>query len=133
MKIRSDFITNSSSSSFIVAFTDKVNIPENFLSYFHQMFTIDDAIEALDQNCESDQIFNNIDENFIKAMYQLTDKQLGLLKAAYIDKIEEYDKIVTLLTTKIPVFHVVADWDSKLFKLLNQILKNQNIIEEVTL
>lgn len=130
MKIRCDFVTNSSSSSFIVSASPAVTIPKEFKSAFDKLTTVDEVIEALDKNYETYQIFGNMSEKEIRQKYGLTTMQIGLIKAASLNKAELYDKIIDMINAGQIVYSIVADWDWNLYCDVKDFIHTLTVLEE---
>lgn len=113
MKIRTDFVTNSSSSSFIISYKKDLEIPENQKGFIQKISSIDDI------NKITDLLFDYYDYNdleisddILKNKYHFTDEQLLILKAVKANKEDIIDKILDILKNNDGyIYFGIYDWD----------------------
>lgn len=106
---RNGFVTNSSSSSFIVKNKNQLQIPEK---YQHILKLISNSKEAIDVLYDMTGSFDmDINEDTLKTKYHFTDEQLNMLKAVYIGEEKAYDEIVSALSDSYFVYYLYVDRD----------------------
>ena len=111
MKVRMDFVTNSSSSSFIICSEKELSIPEEYKNIFVRITKGTDIIDAIDVNYELYDPFRPLSEEYIQTRYQFTDEQLNFVKASLLHESALYDKILSLLASGKHIYSIKTDRD----------------------
>lgn len=111
MKVRMDFVTNSSSSSFIICSEKELSIPEEYKNIFVRITKGTDIIDAIDVNYELYDPFRPLSEEYIQTRYQFTDEQLNFVKASLLHESALYDKILSLLASGKHLYSLNTDRD----------------------
>lgn len=110
MKYRNDFVTNSSSSSFIVSSKENLQIPDMYSHVLKQIKTPSDVICCLEDIVEPwcDYLGNN---EKLKEKYHFTDDQIIVLKAIALNEFSLFDKIIAELDSGNYMYYLLADRD----------------------
>lgn len=129
MKIRTDFVTNSSSSSFIISL--KEEIPENlqkFSTLFHKIETSKDIIEALGSDYEL--CYFNMSADKIQKYGKFTDDQMIIIETILNHSLDDFVKVKNILdNSEDNLYKITLDWDWSFDKKeLNQFIKEHLVL-----
>ena len=111
MKIRTDFVTNSSSSSFVIA-TD-AEIPERFANLL-KLVTKENALDVIKDTSSYEwvDIGEDISDEELQEVCHLTDEQMTLLKLNACGALGRYIHLLkSLEASDRPIYHIFVDRD----------------------
>lgn len=131
MRIRHDFVTNSSSTSYIIT-TDKP-VPTAYAGEIHQI-TDKDVLEVVKQTCGAEWscISYSIEDKEIQELGKFTDEQMDLLRVVNCDAISRYVNLLNALKkADKPVYHIFVDRDWLYYQYgLQDFINSAEMIEE---
>lgn len=132
MKIRKGFVTNSSSSSFIIA--TKQEIPSRYLNDV-KLITKENIIEVFNDLHDVEWIhiggYGIKEEDFVE-LGKFTPEQVLLLKLAEVDQVDTYVKLMKAIEeTDEPIYHIFEDRDWLYYQHeLQEFINNAEILNE---
>lgn len=131
MKYRKDFVTNSSSTSYIIA-TNK-ELPEKYKGYFTPITDNDSSISIMKERYSW--IFDYEDKQLLQQLKELgniTDEQIPIALLLYHNYFNDYVVICDKLKDVTePIYHICVDRDWLYYQWeLNNFLDEVTIIDE---
>ena len=131
MKVRSDFVTNSSSSSYIISTS---NEPPTQYSNSIQSVTKENILDVIKQisDYEWTVISYEVENDKFQELGGFTDEQMVIIKLAIAGKLSIYMDLMKILdSAKEPVYHVFVDRDWLYYQdALQEFISDANLLNE---
>lgn len=128
MKVRKDFVTNSSSSSYIIS--TKQEVPSQYTDTIKQV-TKENALDVIKKisDYEWTTITCEMDNDKFQELGKFTDEQMSLIKLAICGQLSTYLELMENLDKEEnPIYHILVDRDWLYYQ--NTL---QNFIDEAVL
>ena len=124
-KKRYGFVTNSSSSSFIISSKEQLVIPEKFKYILNPLKSREDLIDHLEHRsgCYFDHI--NDEKDLLKEKYGFTDDQIGFIKILIMNERSLYEEVSSYIDDGVFIYElsIGRDFlyeDKELLSLIDQ-------------
>jgi len=143
MKYRTDFVTNSSSSSFIIAYRNKFSFDEETLKKYPFLGNYSNLIENILFTFESDETWSGTSKGTVYRTKEEFDEMFleyfGYFECDSLEKIFErepelkeniYDKCVDALSNGFNILYKSVDYSDKIFE---SIIENMSQTGDVIL
>lgn len=99
-KMRVDYVTNSSSSSFVIFYKEDLEIPDELKYLLKKANSVNEFEQIMEFMEDSYVLTYGLPDDVLVSKYHLNAEQLGLVKAARLDMEEIYDKVLDCLKKK---------------------------------
>lgn len=106
MKCKKDFVTNSSSTSFIFESETLLSNYENILKRLETENDVMNVLIEISDVCYIDDYFQ---EEKLKTVYGFKNKQINVVKALLLNKLDLYEKLCKMLKQKKIIYYLCID------------------------